>query len=210
MIKVLIADDHELIRSGIKYILHEVSDIDVVAEADNGADLIKIARTVAWDVAILDIQMPVKTGIDTLKMLHDEFPKKPVLMLSMYPEEQYAVRSIEAGASGYLTKGSVSSELVKAIKHVVAGRKYITPTVAEYLAAAVGNKKRENIHALSNRELQVLMLIASGKPLVQIGDTLNIDVSTVSVYRRRVLDKLGLESTAELIRFGVERGLNDL
>jgi len=207
MIRVLIADDHELIRSGIKFILAESGDIVIAGEAANGADAVTLARSIAWDVAVLDVNMPVRSGIDALKMFQVEWPRKPVLMLSMYPEGLYAVRSIEAGAAGYLSKGSVSEELVKAIRHVHIGRKYITPLVAELLACAVGTRKEEGIDALSIRELQVLMHISSGKTLVETADALNINVRTVSVYRRRILDKLGLNSTNELVRFGVERGL---
>lgn len=208
-IRVTISDDHELIRSGIKYILSEANDIVVVGEAANGAEAVQLARKVVWDVAILDVNMPFRSGIDALKVICDEWPKKPVLMLSMYPEEQYAVRSIEVGASGYLTKSSVSDELIKAIRHVYRGGKFITPTVAERLACALGTKKKENVDALSNRELQVLMLISSGKTLVQTAESLKLAVGSVSEYRRRILVKLGLENTNELVRFGVEHGLVD-
>jgi len=207
MIRVLIADDHELIRAGIKFILSEAGDIVVTGEAANGADAVTLARSTAWDVAILDVNMPIRSGIEALKMFQEEWPRKPVLMLSMYPEELYAVRSIEAGASGYLSKGSVAEDLVKAIRHVRIGKKYITPNVAELLALAVGTRKELGLDALSNRELQVLMQIASGRTLVETGEALNLNVRTVSVYRRRILDKLGLGSTSELVRYGVERGL---
>jgi two-component system invasion response regulator UvrY len=206
-VRILVADDHELIRSGIKYIIRETEDIVLVGEADNGADALKLARTIEWDVAILDVNMPSRSGIEVLKHVLQEYPKRAVLMLSMYPEEQYAVRAIETGAAGYLTKQSVSAELVKAIRHVAKGGKYITPLLAEKLASALSNRKRENVDVLSNRELQVLMLLSSGKTLVQTAERLSINVSTVSIYRRRILDKLGLSNTGELIRYGIENGL---
>lgn len=209
VIKLIIADDHQLIRSGIKYMLAETSDIAVVGEAANGTEAVSLARSIQWDVAILDVNMPIRTGIDALKIIHDEWPDKAILILSMYPEEQYAVRAIELGASGYLTKGSISNELIVAIRYVHKGRKYITPMVAERLAGAVGNKQKGKVESLSNRELQILMLIASGRTLVQAAEALNLSVSTVSEYRRRILQKLGLENTNELVRFGVERGLVD-
>ena len=206
-INVLIADDHELIRSGIKYIIAEAADSRVVGEAADGLEATKVAEKVQWDVAILDVNMPRRNGIDVLKFMHATWPKRGILILSIYPEAQYAVRAIESGASGYLSKQSVSAELVKAIRHVSRGGKFITPGIAELLACALGSRQRESGDTLSNRELQVLMLIASGKPLVQVADLLNLDVSTVSVYRRRVLNKLGLDSTSELIRYGIENGL---
>jgi len=206
-IRILIADDHELLRSGIRHIIEETDDIVVAAEAPDGVIAVQIARKIPWDVAILDISMPNRNGIETLILLNHEFPRRPVLILSTYPEEQYAIRAIENGAAGYITKQGAAAELVKAVRHVAKGGKYITPSVAERLATAMGNKNKSSADLLSNRELQVLMLIAAGKPLTQVGELLNLSVSTVSVYRRRILDKLGLESTSELIRFGIENGL---
>ena len=206
-IRILVADDHELLRSGIKHIVEETEDIVVSAEASDGVIAVQLARKISWDVGILDIGMPNRNGIETLIILNNEFPRRPIIILSNYPEEQYAVRAIENGAAGYITKQGAAIELVKAIHHVAKGGKYITPTVAERLASAMGNKTKTSADLLSNRELQVLILIAAGKPLTQVGDLLNLSVSTVSVYRRRILDKLGLDSTSELIRYGIENGL---
>ncbi|MFA6314319.1 MAG: response regulator transcription factor [Sterolibacterium sp.] len=206
-IEVLVADDHELIRSGIKHILEDTEDIEVSAEAADGILAVQVARKNTWDIGILDVNMPNRNGIETLVILKKEFPRRPILLLSMHPEEQYAVRAIENGASGYITKQSASLELVKAIRYVAGGGKYITPTVAERLAGAMGNKNKPTADRLSNRELQVLMLIAAGKPLTQVGDLLSLSVSTVSIYRRRILDKLELDNTGALIRFGIENGL---
>ena len=206
-IRILIADDHELLRSGIRHLIEDTDDIVVLAEASDGVIAVQVARKVSWDVGIVDISMPNRDGIETLAILNKEFPRRPILILSAYPEEQYAVRAIENGAAGYITKNGVATELVNAIRHVAKGGKYITPIVAELLASAMGNKKKTSADLLSNRELQVLMLIAAGKPLTQVGDLLNLSVSTVSVYRRRILDKLGLESTSELIRYGIENGM---
>ena len=208
-IKVLIADDHDLIRTGIKHVLEESGDIKVSAQATDGGSAIQLARSAPWDVAILDFNMPNRNGIEALRILCDEWPKRPVLMLSMYPEEQYAVRAIKAGAAGYIPKQNAATAIVEAVRRVANGGKFITPIVAELLATAMSNKQPISVDLLSNRELQVLSLIAQGKPLTQIGDALNLSVKTVSQYRRRILDKLGFDSTGELIRFGVENGLID-
>ena len=208
-IRVLIADDHALIRSGIKFILAEADDIVVVGEATNGADIVKLTDSVPWDVAILDINMPIRNGIEALKIIRERWPKNPILILSAYSEDQYAVRAIEAGASGYISKQSTHEELVHAIRHVNSGKRFITPAVAELLACAVGKRDRGSVDALSNRELQLLMILSSGKTLVEAAKLLNLSPHTLSVYRRRILDKLGLKNTNDLVRYGVENGLVD-
>lgn len=206
-INVLIADDHAIVRQGLKQILSETEDLHVAGEADDGAEALQLARRQVWDVILLDVTMPNRNGIDTLKQLKREFPKLPVLILSMHPEEQYAVRAIQSGASGYLTKQSAPEQLVTAIRQVARGKKYISPTLAETLAGVVAGGERSPLEKLADRELEVLRLIASGKTLVQIAETLNIAGQTVSTYRARILEKLQLDSTAELIRFGIEHGL---
>lgn len=206
-INVLIADDHAIVRQGLKQILSETEDLHVAGEADDGAEALQLARQQSWDVILLDVTMPNRNGIDTLKQLKREFPKLPVLILSMHPEEQYAVRAIQSGASGYLTKQSAPEQLVTAIRQVARGKKYISPTLAEKLAGVVAGGDRSPMEKLADRELEVLRLIASGKTLVQVADALNIAVQTVSTYRARILEKLQLESTAEMIRFGIEHGL---
>lgn len=206
-IHVLIADDHPIVRQGLKQILSETEDLIVAGEANDGAEAMQLARGREWDVFLLDVAMPVRNGIDTLKLLREEFPRKPVLMLSMHPEDQYAVRAIKTGAAGYLTKQNAPAELVDAIRKVARGGKYISPTLAAKLADVVAGGDGPRHEKLSNRELEVLRLIASGKTLTAVGDELNITVATVSTYRARLLEKLQLENTAELIRYGLEHGL---
>ncbi|HEX8988883.1 MAG TPA: response regulator transcription factor [Rhodocyclaceae bacterium] len=206
-IRVLIADDHAIVRQGLKQILSETEDLLVAGEADDGAEALLLARSQEWDVFLLDVAMPNRNGIDTLKQLKKEFPKLPVLILSMHPEDQYAVRAIQAGAAGYLTKQSAPAELVAAIRKVAGGEKYISPTLAARLAEVIAGGDRAGFEKLSDREHEVLRLIASGKTLTQVAEELNISVATVSTYRARLLEKLGLSNTAELIRYGLENGL---
>ncbi|MBI4996366.1 MAG: response regulator transcription factor [Rhodocyclales bacterium] len=209
-IHVLIADDHAIVRQGLKQILSETDDLVVAGEADDGVEALHLARQQEWNVFLLDVSMPNRNGIDTLKQLKKEFPKLPVLILSMHPEEQYAVRALKAGASGYLTKQSAPEQLVTAIRQVAGGRKYVSPTVAMQLADAIANdsdSEQPPHELLSDREYEVLKLIATGKTLTQIAEELNLAVATISTFRARILTKLGLSSTAELIRYGLEHGL---
>jgi DNA-binding NarL/FixJ family response regulator len=209
-IHVLIADDHAIVRQGLKQILSETEDLVVAGEADDGAEALQLARQQEWNVFLLDVSMPNRNGIDTLKQLKKEFPRLPVLILSMHPEEQYAVRALKAGASGYLTKQSAPEQLVTAIRQVAGGRKYVSPTVAMQLADAIANdsdSEQPPHELLSDREYEVLKLIATGKTLTQIAEELNLAVATISTFRARILTKLGLSSTAELIRYGLEHGL---
>jgi two-component system invasion response regulator UvrY len=209
-IHVLIADDHAIVRQGLKQILSETDDLVVAGEADDGVEAIQLARQQEWNVFLLDVSMPNRNGIDTLKQLKKEFPKLPVLILSMHPEEQYAVRALKAGASGYLTKQSAPEQLVTAIRQVAGGRKYVSPTVAMQLADAIANdndSEQPPHELLSDREYEVLKLIATGRTLTQIAEELNLAVATISTFRARILTKLGLASTAELIRYGLEHGL---
>lgn len=206
-INVLIADDHAIVRQGLKQILSETDDLIVSGEAEDGADALRLARHAPWNVFLLDITMPNRNGIDTLKALKKEFPRQPVLMLSMHAEEQYAVRAIQAGAAGYLTKQSAPEQLVTAIRQVARGEKYISPTLAARLAEVVAGGERAPHESITNREYQVLVLIASGRTLTQIAEELNLTVATVSTYRRRLLEKMNLKSTAELIHYGLRHGL---
>ncbi len=208
-IHVLIADDHAIVRQGLRQILSETEDLLVTGEADDGAEALNLARQQPWDVFLLDVSMPNRNGIDTLKQLKKEFPRLPVLILSMHPEEQYAVRALKAGASGYLTKQSAPELLVTAIRQVASGKKYLSPAVAQQLAEAISdNHPDKSPHErITDREYQVLVMIAAGKTLTQIAETLNLGVATVSTYRARLLEKMGLKSTAELIRYGLEHGL---
>ena len=210
MIRVLIADDHAIVRQGLKQILSETEDLVIAGEAEDGSEALMLARQTVWDVFLLDVSMPNRNGIDTLKQLRKEFPRLPVLILSMHPEEQYAVRALKAGASGYLTKQSAPEQLVNAIRQVANGKKYVSPSVALQLAEAISDHSEKKPHErITDREYQVLTLIASGKTLTQVADTLNLGVATVSTYRARLLEKMGLKSTAELIRYGLENGLAD-
>lgn len=207
-IHVLIADDHAIVRQGLKQILSETSDLIIAGEASDGAEALHLARSKRWDVFLLDVSMPSRNGIDTLKQLKKEFPRQPVLMLSMHSEEQYAVRAIKSGAAGYLTKQSAPELLVTAIRQVASGKRFISPTLAEQLAAAISDDSEKLPHErVTDREYQVLVRIASGKTLTHIAEELNLSVKTVSEYRKRLLDKMRLTTTAELIRYGIEHGL---
>lgn len=207
-IHVLIADDHAIVRQGLKQILSETDDLVVTGEADDGAEALQLARQQLWDVFLLDVSMPNRNGIDTLKQLKKEFPRLPVLILSMHPEEQYAVRALKAGAAGYLTKQSAPEQLVTAIRQVAGGKKYVSAAVAQQLVEALSDNTDKLPHErITDREYQVLVMIAAGNPLTQIAESLNLGVATVSTYRARLLEKMGLRSTAELIRYGLENGL---
>jgi len=207
-IRVLIADDHAIVRQGFKQIFSETEDLVVAGEADDGGEALQLARQQEWDVFLLDVTMPNRNGIDTLKQLKKEFPKLPVLILSMHPEEQYAVRAIKAGASGYLTKQSAPEQLVTAIRQVARGKKYVSAVVAEQLANAIAADSEKPLHELlTDREFQVFRLIAAGKPLTQIAEELNLAVATISTFRTRIIEKTGLRSNAEMIRYGLEQGL---
>lgn len=207
-IRVLIADDHAIVRQGLRQILSETEDMLVAGEAADGLDALHLAREQSWDVVLLDVSMPNRNGIDTLKQLKKEFPRLPVLMLSMHPEEQYAVRALKSGASGYVTKQSAPDQLVTAIRQVASGRKYVSPSLAMKLAEAIAeNNDRPPHETLSNREYQIFCLIAAGRPLTQIAEQISISVKTVSEYRKRILEKMKLESNAELIHYGLKHGL---
>ncbi|MDO8315343.1 MAG: response regulator transcription factor [Rugosibacter sp.] len=209
-IHVLIADDHAIVRQGLKQILSETDDLVVTGEADDGADALQLARQQPWDVFLLDVSMPNRNGIDTLKQLKKEFPRLPILMLSMHPEEQYAVRALKAGAAGYLTKQSAPEQLVTAIRQVAGGKKYVSTAVAQQLIEALSDDTDKLPHErITDREYQVLVMISTGNTLTQIAENLNLGVATVSTYRARLLEKMGLKSTAEIIRYGLENGLVD-
>ena len=209
-IHVLIADDHAIVRQGLKQILSETDDLVVTGEADDGADALQLARQQPWDVFLLDVSMPNRNGIDTLKQLKKEFPRLPILMLSMHPEEQYAVRALKAGAAGYLTKQSAPEQLVTAIRQVAGGKKYVSTAVAQQLIEALSDDTDKLPHErITDREYQVLVMISTGNTLTQIAENLNLGVATVSTYRARLLEKMGLKSTAEIIHYGLENGLVD-
>ena len=208
MIKVAIADDHAIVRQGLRQILSAHGEFEVIGEAANHGEVMQLLRRCACDVLLLDIAMPGKNGIDTLKQVRIERPKLPVLILSMYPEDQYAFRALKAGASGYLTKMTAADQLVDAIRTITRGRKYITPELAQSLAESFDRDTEIEPHSLlSDREFQTLKLIAAGKPLAQIGAELALSPKTVSVYRARLLAKLGLHTNADLTRYAIEHQL---
>lgn len=210
MIRVALCDDHPLVRRGMVQIISETSGISVVGEAENYADLTRVLREHECDVLVLDIEMPGKNGIEVLKQMRALYPKLRVLMLSMHPEDQYALRAMKAGASGYLTKKSAPDLLVEAVRVIHGGKKFITPELAELLATRLDQDVDTPAHELlSDREFQTLKLIASGKTLSEIAETLALSPKTVSVYRARVLEKMKLGTNAELTHYAIKNGLVD-
>lgn len=210
MIRVLIVDDHAIVRRGLRQIVAETKDIVVAAEAETGFQAIKIARQHPAEVMLLDISLPDRNGIEVLKQIKKEHQRLGVLMLTMHMESEFAVRSLRAGASGYLTKQSAPTQLITAIRHVAAGRKYVTPSLAEELANLLSAKDDQPPHAsLSDREFQTMCLIASGKSLSEISAALHLSPKTISVYRARVLEKLNLKNNAEIARYAIRHGLVD-
>jgi two-component system invasion response regulator UvrY len=210
MIRALIADDHAVVRQGLIQILGNIPEITVAGEAISGQEVLDKVRAEAWDVVILDISMPDCSGLDILKQLKSERPKLPVLVLSMHSEDQYAVRALKAGASGYLTKDSAPDELVKAIRKVVSGGRYVGSCLAERLAFEIGADSSKLPHeTLSDREFQVLRLIASGKSVTEIAAELSLSPKTVSTYRVRLLKKMNLKTNAELMHYAMQNHLVD-
>ena len=208
MIKVLIADDHPIVRQGLRQILSEIPDMVVAGEAVNGQEALDQVRAGGWDVLVLDITMPDRSGLDILKELKHQQPHLPVLVLSIHAEEQFAVRLLKAGASGYLTKENAPDELVKAIRKVVDGGKYISQSLAESLAFSLDvASDRPRHEMLSDREFQVMQLMASGKTLTEIAEELSLSAKTVSTYRTRLLEKMNLKTNAEIVRYAIENGL---
>lgn len=210
MIEILIADDHAIVRRGLKQILAETPDIVVAGEATNSRETLDMVQARDWDVLVLDITMPGRSGLDILKDIRALRPKLPILVLSMHAEEQFATRTLKAGANGYLNKESAPEELVKAIYKVHSGGKYVSPAQAERLIGAVTGERAALPHeTLSDREFEILRLIASGKTVSQIAPQLSISVKTVSTYRARVLKKMGMKTNAELTHYAIKAGLVD-
>src|SRR5499433_3363047 len=210
MIKICVVDDHAVVREGLKRIIAENPGMAVTAEAGDGHEALKVIQTEPCDVVLLDLTMPNRSGLDVLKQLHSETPRLPVLVLSMHSEDQYAVRVLRAGAAGYLTKESAPAKLVQAIRKVVRGGKYVSPTLAEKLVYDLGADTDKAPHEiLSDREYQVLCMIASGKTVTQIAGELGLSVKTISTYRVRILEKLNMKNNAEMTRYAIKEGLVD-
>ena len=208
MIRILIADDHAIVRAGLKQFIADHADMHVAAEAATGTEAIAAVRAQEFDVVLLDISMPDKNGIDTLKTIKHVRPELPVLMLSAYAEDQYAVNLLRAGAAGYLNKEAASSQLVSAIRTVVLGRKFVSPSLAQILADGVSGDADRPLHAeLSQREFQIFCKLAAGAAVSKIADELNLSVKTVSTYRTRVLEKMAMKSNADLTYYAIKNGL---
>ena len=210
MTRVVIADDHAIVREGLKQVLAAAGDLTVVAEAKNGGEVMQCVRDHAFDVLLLDMSMPGRSGIELIKQVHQEKPKLRILVLSMHEEEQYAVRALKAGAAGYLTKESASDQLVAAIRRVAAGGAYITPAVAEQFAlGAMANTSGPPHAALSDREYQVFEMLVAGRGVTDIADRLNLSVKTVSTHKARIMQKMNMSNPAELIRYAIHHRLVD-
>ena len=207
IIKIIIADDHPLFRRGLKHALEETSDIEVIGESCNGEDLLSLIRDSKPNIILLDIAMPGKSGLDLLKQLKNEHPKLSILILSVYPEEQYAIRFLKAGASGYLTKESVAEKLAEAIRKIAGGGKYASTAIIEKLAFDFSDSEKLPHETLSDREYQVFGMIAVGKSLTEIGVELSLSVKTISTHRTRILEKMKMNKNAELIHYAITQNL---
>ena len=208
MIRLLICDDHLIVRRGLKQIVADAPDIEVAAEAGTGADVIRLVRNAVFDVVLLDIALPQRDGLDVLRQLKAEHPRLPVLMLSTYPDKQYAVRCLKLGAAGYLSKSADSEQLLAAVRKAAAGGIYVTPGLAETLAHALGGRSEKQAHeALSHREYQVFRLIAAGYSVAEIAEMLALSPNTVSTYRARICEKTGARNDVEIARYAMEQGL---
>lgn len=208
MTRVLVVDDHPVVREGLKRIIAEGSDLTVAGEASDGEEALTAIRNNPCDVVLLDISLPKKNGLEVLKQLRQEMPRIPVLVLSMHSEDEYAVRMLRAGASGYLTKESTPTNLVSAIRKVIRGGRYVSTTLAEKLAFDLHSDTDRPAHELlSDREYQILTMLSSGKTVSEIAAELTLSVKTISTYRVRVLEKLHLKNNAELTRYALKQGL---
>lgn len=208
MIRILVADDHAIVRDGLKQIVSDTPDMVVAAEASNGQEALNKALKDDYDVVLLDITMPDRSGLDILKEIKSQKPELPILILSIHPEEQYAVRALKAGAAGYLTKESAPEELIRAMLRVSGGGKYVTSSLAEKLASVLKTGAEEPLHqSLSDREYQVLCMIASGKPVKQIANELLLSTKTINTYRSRILRKLNMNNNMELTRYAIQNQL---
>jgi two-component system invasion response regulator UvrY len=210
MIRILMADDHAIVREGLKHIIAKTDDMTVAGEADSGQQLLDKVREQRFDVLLLDIGMPGRNGLEVLKQIKTDLPRLPVLVLTIYPEEQYALRVLRAGASGYLTKESAPERLVEAIRKVSAGGRYVSPTLAERLAVEAAGDISKPLHeSLSDREYQVFCMIALGKTASEIADELSLSVKTISTHRARLLQKMQMKNNSELTHYAMQNHLVD-
>jgi two-component system invasion response regulator UvrY len=208
MIRILVADDHPIVRQGLKQIIADSPDMVVAGEASDGQEVLEQVRKNHYDVILLDITMPDRSGLDILEQLKSEKPGLVFLILSVHPEQQYAVRALKAGASGYLTKDRAPEELINAVRAVASGKKYLSSSLVQVLASELGKATEKLLHqTLSNREYSILLLIASGSTKRGIAQRLSLSPKTVSTYRSRILKKMGLNSDAELVRYAIENQL---
>ena len=207
-IKVLVADDHEIVRQGLKTIISEHSDLSIAGEAENGNQVLKILKKTKVDVVLLDFDMPEKNGLDTLIELKALYPKLPVMILSIFPEDHYGTRFLKAGASGYLQKSSATDQLIDAIRKVFNGGKYISSALTDKLVTGLNKDKEQFLHeSLTDREFQVFRLLATGKKLKEMADELCLSINTISTYRSRILQKMDMSSNADVIRYAIKNKL---
>lgn len=208
MLKILIADDHAIVRRGLKQVILEEYPSALVTEVADAEDLLKEVIAGEWNVVICDMNMPGRSGLDALNQIKQASPQLPVLIMSMYPEDQYALRVLKAGASGYLGKDTIHDDIIKAIQTLQLGKKFITPSIAEKLASSLGQDTSVQSHeTLSDREFDVFKLLASGKSVSEIASQLSLSATTVSTYRSRIMEKMGIQSNAGLTRYALEKNL---
>jgi DNA-binding NarL/FixJ family response regulator len=209
-IKVLVADDHEIVRQGLKTIISECLDLSIVGEAENGNEVLKIVKKTKVDVVLLDFDMPGKNGLDTLIELKALYPKLPVMILSIFPEDHYGTRFLKAGASGYLQKSSATDQLIDAIRKVFNGGKFISSALTDKLVTGLNKDDEQFLHeSLTDREFQVFRLLSTGKKLKEIADELCLSINTISTYRSRILQKMDLKNNADIVRYAINNGLSN-
>ena len=207
MLRVLIADDHAIVRKGLKQLLLEEYPFATIEEVGNAESLVSKVITGKWDVVICDLSMPGRSGLEALQQIKETSPELPVLIMSIHPEDQYALRVLRAGASGYLNKESIHNELLPAIQAVRLGKKYITPSIAELLAESLNANTEEKHELLSNRELDVFKLLAAGKSISEIAEQLSLSATTISTYRSRILEKMQMQTNADLTKYALQKNL---
>ena len=209
-IKVLVADDHEIVRQGLKTIISECLDLSIVGEAENGNEVLKIVKKTKVDVVLLDFDMPGKNGLDTLIELKALYPKLPVMILSIFPEDHYGTRFLKAGASGYLQKSSATDQLIDAIRKVFNGGKFISSALTDKLVTGLNKDNEQFLHeSLTDREFQVFRLLSTGKKLKEIADELCLSINTISTYRSRILQKMDLKNNSDIVRYAINNGLSN-